>query len=243
MEKTLLYDGAIELVFDEAKHLYFVNGQVVPGVTTPLDKHLPKPWLAPWAAKMCAEYLEANLKPGETLDEIQLKRLAKDMKMSWRRKGEDAADIGTLVHKFAEDHALGKNPTLPINKQARNGAEAYLAWLQENHVEVIFAERRVYSRDFEYAGTVDLVARINGALEVVDYKSSNAFREDFAYQTAAYQQALREELGWDFERRRCLRFDKETGLFETKPYEDFHNDWRIFRRCLALFKALKEKAA
>lgn len=237
--KTALYDGQVELEFDTKRHVYRVAGKTVPGVTGILGV-INKPALVPWAVKMCGEYLAKTLRPGTQLDEVEIARLITDMKRRYKDATAEAADIGTHVHRWAEQHAKGENPPWPVNPQVRSGVEAYCAWLEAHHVEPVFVERRIYSREFEFAGTVDLVARIDGALCVADYKTSSGLYDEMRLQTAGYAKALSEELGWDFESRYVLRFPKDGTQFEAHllPRAEFDRDWDGFRAALELSRTL-----
>jgi ATP-dependent exoDNAse (exonuclease V) beta subunit len=216
-----LYGGRVRLTFDEAAHSYAVSvdggaPELVPSVTSIL-KVIDKPALPRWAAKETAEYVGRTLKPGVMLDEIAIKNLVRDAKRAPWDKAEEAADIGSLVHRFAEDFALGKDPALPVEARARRAVDQFLGWWNANHVEVIAAERKVYSEEFRFAGTVDLVARVNGRLAVVDYKTSTGIWPEYRLQLAAYASAWGEEQDENIVDRWCLRFGKD-GAFEAASY-------------------------
>lgn len=235
-----LYNGAVRLTFDEAAHSYAVSIEggdpvLVPSVTTIL-KVIDKPAFPRWAAKMVCEHLAGCLKPGEALDEIQIANLLKDAKAAPWRRADDAANIGTIVHSFAEEWALGNRPPPPINPQARNAADAFVAWWESNDVEPVAVERKIYSRDHGYAGTVDLIAGVNGKLTVADHKSSSGIWPEYRLQLSAYAQAYAEETGQEAEQRVCLRFGKD-GAFETAVYSgpDDLRDWQGFRSALTLY--------
>jgi hypothetical protein len=227
MTDVILYGGRVRLTFDEAAHSYAVSvdggePELVPSVTQILGV-IDKPALPRWAAKETAEYVARTLKPGVALDEIAIKNLVKDAKAAPWRKSGDAADIGTLVHAFAEDHALGKSPSLPHNEAARNACARFLEWWEANDVQPVAVERKVYDIRRKYAGTVDLLALINGNLAVADYKTSTGIWPEYALQLAAYAEAWETETGDGVEERWCLRFGKD-GTFETKRY-----DWKSMR--------------
>src|SRR4051812_27417221 len=107
MESYSLYSGTVELTFDPVKHKYKANGKEVLGVTTVL-KVINKPALMPWAAKMTAEYVEQNLKPGLALDEIQIQQLCSAAKGAYRKKAQDSADLGHLAHSWFEAYFSGR---------------------------------------------------------------------------------------------------------------------------------------
>lgn len=246
MTITTLYGGEVLLDFDEAKHVYRVDGQVVPGVTSILGIKA-KPALVGWAVKVCGEYLEKHLPVGRALDEIEKKRLIQEMKREHRSRTSDAADIGTIVHKFAEDVGRGMKPEMPVNKEAQSACESFIDWWWGHQVKVLDIERKIYSRKFRYAGTVDLVAEIDGALTIVDYKSGKAIYRDYFLQMGAYSYAYTEETGREADRLMVVRLPKavEDG-FEARDNEYFSLSVKRcelgFLSALNLYKFDKEAA-
>ena len=205
-----LYGGEVTLDFDTGKHAYKWKGAAVPSVTQILGV-IAKPALVPWAAKCAGDHIRANLKPGVALDEIQIGELADAAKNAHRAQASQAAAIGGQVHDWAERHSKGERPPMPIHPQIRSGVEAFLAWFAAHHVEVQHAERKIFSRTHLYAGTVDLIAKINGVPAVLDYKTSTGLWDEYRLQVAAYSQALIEEGVVPPEHDRWLiRFDNAT---------------------------------
>lgn len=223
-----------ELYFDEAKHKYYYDGNPVPGVTTILQC-VAKPVLVPWAVKMTSEYWLEAMKAGRTdFDDIY-----KEGKSVHYKKSGAAAEIGTNVHQYAE--AFFRKQELPELKtdEAKRGAEAFHKWVDAHNIEIMAVERRIYSKEYNYAGTTDFVAKIGGVLGIGDYKTSSGIYPEMRLQTAAYQHALQEEKGLKFEVRWIVRFDKKTGEFEAKPFYDFESDFSGFKGALALHNSLK----
>lgn len=237
-----LYNGEVKLDFDEGKHLYRVDGQVVPGVTGICDV-INKPALVGWAAKQCGLFIEKNLKPGKALDEIQIKQLVGDMKREYRRVAGEAADIGTLVHSWVEKHIkaqlkLGEPPEMPVNEQAQRSIEAFTDWEVWHHVQYRASEVKVYSRKYKYAGTVDIDAVIDGVPCIADLKTGNGIWPEMALQLAGYQQARTEEGYGPYKARWILRIGKD-GIFEGKRYTNFKADLRGFIAARNLLDWLK----
>lgn len=229
-----------ELVFDEGKHLYTWAGKPVPGVTTIL-KCINKPLILPWAVKETRNFWLQELKSGRTdFDVIH--------KQSWnahKNVSKDAADIGKNVHAYAEAHLKGLPKPELLTDPAKRGVEAFHKWLDAHKVEPLASERRLFSQKYYYAGTCDLVAKIDGLLCVGDFKASSGIYPEARMQTAAYQQALEEETTSKFDARWIVRFDKKTGDFEAKKFTDFDLDFTGFNAALALHKTLQtmEKTA
>lgn len=223
-----------ELGFDEERHAYTYAGQFVPGVTSVLQC-INKPALIPWAIGATRDYWIRELESGRT-------DWAKIHKESWnasKKISKDAANVGKNVHEYAEKWF--KKQTLPelMSDQAKRGVEAFHKWIDAHKIEVLASERRVFSKEFYYAGTCDFVANIDGVMCVGDIKTSNGIYPEMLMQTAAYQQAIEEEKGIKFPQRVIIRFDKKTGEFESKSFLNFDRDFFGFRAALDLSKTLK----
>lgn len=126
-----------------------------------------------------------------------------------------SAEEGTLVHDVVENYLLGK-PT-PVPSQAEPIVKALEAFLETHRIQLHpdFVERRIFSADHRYAGTVDALARIGGKFGVLDIKTSAGIYRDYNLQTSAYVAALKEDtvkdllaLPRDIETRWILRIDQ-----------------------------------
>lgn len=234
----ILYNGRARLEFDPLKHSYTVAWEgaepvPIPSVTKVLDA-LNKPVLPRWAARETADYVGRTLKPGVGLNEIQIANLVKDAKAAPWRKSSDAADIGSLVHAYAEAYVLGQEPSMPIHPEAQACVRSFLRWIQLDNVVITHhAERKMLYMGLPhaYAGTCDLVATINGKLAIADFKTSTGIWPEYRLQLAAYRQAYGEETGEWADECWCLRFGKD-GAFEAACYTDHDTDWQAFQACL-----------
>lgn len=226
--------GGAKLAFDDAKHAYTYDGNTVPGVTTIL-RVIDKPALVPWAVGLAANYWFDAIRDGRT----DLEAIHKESKNAHRSFTRDAANIGSNVHDYAECYFKGRPLPEIKTKQAQNGVDAFHKWVDANKIEILAVERRIYSKTYNYAGTTDFVARINGELGIGDYKTSSGIYPEMRFQTAAYQHALQEEKDMKFEVRWIVRFDKKTGEFEAKPFYDFDLDFAGFKGALDLHNALQ----
>lgn len=199
-----LYGGRVLLEFDTVRHRYYVvdldgrERHVVPGVTSILGV-MNRPALINWAASQAAEYVAASLKPGEALDDEQIQALVDGARTAYRRTRDRAAEIGTVVHEWIERYAgaaiRGHRLRIPLpeNEQARRGVEAFIGWTEAHDVKFLESERPIYSRSGDYAGTVDIIAEVNGVLSVLDVKTSTRVYPQYALQLAAYWLAWEED--------------------------------------------------
>jgi len=143
---------------------------------------------------------------------------------------DEALEIGNYTHKWIEKYILnGKNPN-----QYNICTDAFLIWEKKHNVEWIDAERKIYCDKYKYAGTVDAVAKINGRVCVIDFKTSKKIYKPYHLQVTAYAQAIKriDGLGrWPL--GMILRLDKETGKYEQKVFEP-KDHFNVFKKCLEL---------
>ena len=160
-----LYNGKYTLAFNPTAHRYMVNGQYKPGVTTMLKLLDKGESLIQWASNCAVEAMIAGDAP-----EVA--------KYAYRKKRDDAGDVGKRVHAWIEAHTSGE--TLPIEPDMEQSIRAYLKWEEDRSVEHLESERVVYSETYGYCGTVDDIHEQHGIRVVNDYKTG---KPDFEYDT------------------------------------------------------------
>lgn len=235
-----MYGGEVELVFDNLAHRYSVDGETVPGSTTCLGI-LAKPALTYWAANMAADYWKSNIKPGVSLDEIEIDNIWKASKKAHTQKKDESASLGTMVHQFVEDYIKGKNPELAVNPEMRGAEEKFLKWVEDHKVKFVLAEQPIYSRKFKYAGTLDFICVIDGNLWLGDLKTSNAIYDEYISQTASYRSARLEEFPTEnYMGVVIVRVGKDEAEIEVKTMlsGELEPYFELFLNCLGTYKAL-----
>lgn len=243
-----LYDGKVNLLFDDKYHRYTVNGKTVYGVTTAIGV-LDKPALKYWAVNMGIEYLKENLKVGEALDEIQVKDLLEGARTAHTKRLNKAADAGTLVHEWIEKYIkarIAKKPVpkRPINPEMKSAVDGFFKWAKQNKVQLILSEQKIYSKKWKFAGTLDIEAIVNGKKTMVDIKTSNGIYPEYFLQTAAYTGAREEEMGQKYDGGAIiLRLSKESKEKEISPFEvasitaeETKTYFKVFLNCLQIYK-------
>ena len=191
-EKYKMYNGSVILEFNEKKHYYTANGIPVDGTTSILGIKA-KPALMYWAVNQACEYLEKNLEVGKSVDEIEKKTLIEGAKKAHREFKNKSADYGTMLHNIIERHVKKLPYEEPNNEKLRDGLALFKNWMEENKVEVLGSERKVFSKKYSFAGTVDLILKINGKVTVADFKTSSGIYDTYWMQNAAYRLCLLEE--------------------------------------------------
>ena len=238
------HDGTEKtLNFREDKHWYSVDGDYVPSVTTILNVIL-KPALMPWAVKMGAEWFRDNRKDYLKGD-IKLEDMIKGIKGAYRKKSQDALNIGEEVHAWCEQAikfklGVGTMPAMPANEVVRESIENFRDWTKENDVKWLSSEEKIYNRKYKYAGTVDAIAEVNGVFGVIDFKTSKRLYDEYDLQVIAYVETIEDIYGRDCESSWLLRFDKEDGSFESKELQsgDHAENFMAFYGALCLYNRL-----
>jgi len=102
-----------------------------------------------------------------------------------------SAEEGSLVHTTIE--AILKKEPVAIPDSIRPAIVAFMEFYNKNTVVPLKIEERVVSKKHGYAGTIDVLAEVNGQLGVLDIKTSKAVYRDYHLQTAAYVEAFHED--------------------------------------------------
>src|SRR5690606_2143602 len=157
-----------------------------------------KPGLRQWVADNTAAFAVANVDALLNRSEMEGYGF-----LRWRWKNEpkldadadlrnwhgyvlnDAADLGTWFHGYAEAILRGDFPERePQTDWQYELAEQLEAFLSEHEVEPVFMEQTVYN-PVGYAGTLDLMARIDGVPTLCDWKTSRRVQDAHKQQLAA----------------------------------------------------------
>lgn len=243
MEKSL-YNNDIKLKFTHNGHQYQVdsgNGwKPVQGVTTILGKVVAKDGLVNWAANLAVQAMVDGATPEEA-------------KKAHIKKKDAGADVGSEVHTYIENYiktGKGINTTL----EAEKAVQAFHEWLTQRDVKFLESEIPVYSKKYNYCGTCDFIAEIDGRRYIGDWKTADpkkewknnkytgklrAYPEHFI-QVAAYDQALTEMGHAPFDGHMIVYVTKEGKLhtFINKETDKNKQAWygalELSRRLQAL---------
>jgi hypothetical protein len=118
---------------------------------------------------------------------------------------DKAADSGTSMHALFEHEVrlmMGQNPPRPDRTDAQQViVDKFLAWAQRVNLKPYAVEARVYHPTNDHAGTLDLLASINGGqAEIFDYKPlkpgySPRLFDKYILQSASYRVSHAEMCG------------------------------------------------
>ena len=189
--------------------LYVKDGRKFTRVTNIINTVLRKPWLETWRGNL-----------GNTEAD---------------KKRDEAAKIGTLIHKACN------NPSLSYLETPENQAkvDAYFRWSELMVEEFIAREETIFNEKWGYAGTLDQRVILKGEkLEtILDIKTGAQDDHFFRMQTAAYQNGDGVKAG-----RRLIVSLKELtkeGLPRIYSFDNHQQDFQAFLNCLSLYRFLQ----
>lgn len=245
MKERLLYDKTIKIEFNENNHRYLINGKPGSGISvTAATGCLDKPALKFWSVKMMKEHLISWLDLTEAFSQELLREQIEIGAKAHTKFKDEAATMGSLVHDFAENYIkyeLGiVKEKMVIDKKAdervKNGILAFLQWVDEHKIKFIASEQLLYSKKHKYFGLADCIAKVDGKMTLVDFKTSNYLGIDYYAQAAAYAFADSEESGREYHQVMIAKFNKETGDFEVviRDKEQMKEDYKAFLGLLAV---------
>lgn len=163
----------------------FAEPPTVPSITTVIAQQPVE--LDGWRSYMAAKHVADHPELRDVMaNPSQMRRLVRTAVDASEVYARSAAERGDRVHSYAEQlalRALGRPHRLAETREAlrENGEEGFAVsidgWWEAFGVEPLAAELTVWNHTLGYAGTLDLVARINGRVCLVDYKTKGTSRD------------------------------------------------------------------
>jgi hypothetical protein len=170
---------------------------------------------------------------------------------AWRKRvGEAEADRiskqattkGSKVHEACENYLQGKPTQWNLRESEAQDAFSVFIPVLDSVEEVHAMETRMWSDKLEVAGTVDLIARINGQLTILDWKTSSRYKRkddipDYFKQMASYSVMFYERTGIAVPNMVIQMTVPEVGLL---TFEEKVKDWvPEFIKARKTFRQLK----
>jgi hypothetical protein len=155
------------------------TGETAPSVTTIL-RVLAKPAVENWKLRSTARYADANW---DMLTILPSPERITAITSASSDYTEEKASIGTAVHELLE--AIAKNNPAETTKITDPYLSQFSDFLMTRRPVFLGSEVTVWSREHEYAGTLDAILRIGDDTLIVDYKTSKGVYPEFSLQLAA----------------------------------------------------------
>jgi hypothetical protein len=175
----------------------------------------------------------------------------------------DALDIGTAVHRMAELDLRGASPReierIPFETlqapehidKAHQAFRQFQDWRKQHDVRAISLEESLVSEAYQYGGTLDVVALIDGCRCLLDFKTSKSIGEVYLDQRlamAAHGNLWREKYpdlpldgGYHL-----IMLPKDGSKFGHHAFADLSTEWEMFTlqlECWRIEKGLASKRA
>lgn len=149
------------------------------------------------------------------------------------KRSTEAAERGTMIHKLLENIVEGAK--IPEDHVYAKEGQGYVNWASKHTPTDCEAETIVGSEKFEYAGQIDLICRLDGALWIIDFKTSRLITPTFALQLRGYEQALFETRG-EHARTAVLQItDDRNPVKAGFRFEEVDAPISAFLACKTLF--------
>lgn len=277
-EQLVLYNGTEIIYYNDKLHSYYKvddNGQklLVSGVTSAVGKIDKSGPLTQWAANMTIAHLREKIdyrqfKSGGTIytfvTKEQLEPLFEDARFNFKVISNVAKDVGKIAHNWLEVFVKGTINgsiddqsafSVPEDEAAAKCVKAAMEWMAKHNFKPLNAEKKIYSKEYNYSGTYDWLAYITSCndtkccpfegtvLALGDWKSSKSLWDEYLIQTAAYVKAHEEEFPEQTIAIRVLiRLGKEDGEFESRVLtrDTLDHEFNVFLGALAIYNWEKQ---
>ena len=179
-----------------------------------------------------------------------LKDVGHNADLIMRRAGKE----GTQVHEAIETlldgeelHWMDDYGNAKYNEKVWEMINKFVDFWTTYKPELISTEEFVYSDEYRYAGTADLVCKLDGETWLIDFKTSNSLHKSYDLQLASYAKALGEAKGIEIERTGILWLksskrgpSKQKGRIQGKGWElkvidDIEENFELFQLIRKLY--------
>ena len=150
------------IVFEPGEHKYIVDGEGVCDSVTQV--------VTSFFAQFDADYWAARKATPDCP--------AEKLKAMWAAKGEEARDLGTLLHHRIEEYYLGHEPDCEAANE--RGYMHFMAFAADHSLTPYRSEWPIFSRRYRIAGTLDFLAHDGEKFEIYDWKRSTKVCDAFS---------------------------------------------------------------
>jgi hypothetical protein len=242
-----------------------------------------KPWVQNEGFDLRANYESVKAKEpvGDTstlaIETGEFAAILNKARFNFRDISKDATDVGKMAHDWLENYLkwciqlnyictpatvvaytlyAGDYKEVLSDERAIRCVDAALGWLFKHQVRAVKSESKIFHREYNYAGTLDLLCHIHSCGDhaccpfdgdvfgLLDFKSSAAIYDEYRLQLAAYSAAWSHEFP-DHEPigvHVILRLGKNDGEFDSATYteEVFQFDFEGFLGALQTYNWVKQ---
>ena len=250
-----VYSGATKL---EERYYTIGDYESLPSVTTVLDmifkppivdykmnrvldylqdKYKKQHWLttAPWVRYPNSKRAQSFSKRVKTSWTDTLASLRRNAKLHPDRVRDKAGSTGTEIHEAISAELQGELWS-SASEEVHTAMQSYRMWRENSTVEPIWTEQTVWSLQYGYAGSADLVGLDNGRLIVLDWKTGRGVYNEAGLQVAAYAHAIEELTGEKIAEGRVIHLDKAKPGWSEHVVKDLNRSFNGFLSALTIWK-------
>ena len=155
------------------------------------------------------------------------------------REIRDAAGrAGTKIHSVIDALLQGSViQELSYTTEEWFKLKSFVEWYGEYKPEIIMTEFPVFSKKGQYAGRVDCVAKINGEIYLLDWKSSRSIHESAILQVSAYANAVEENTDIKIVNTAILQMGAQNkNGYRFVVQNDWRDQYKVFQHVQATWR-------
>lgn len=117
------------------------------------------------------------------------------------------------------------------------GIFRFMNFINAVNPQTIFNEKIIFSHEYQYAGTIDWLCKIDDKIWLIDFKFSNAIHDSYMLQLIAYKKAVEENNNIKIDKIGILHLKAKNkkGWKLAEPLHDYDKLFEIFLKTKALF--------
>ena len=126
-------------------------------------------------------------------------------------------------------------------EQARTCFDNFVVWRDQHNFKPVGTEISLVSELYQFGGTIDCIAQIDGKLCIADWKTGKDIYEDYIIQIVSYAQLWNENFS-DHQLNggyHLIRTGKEIAMFAHNWYGEFPHAWEVFLKLSDLYDLAK----
>ena len=188
--------------------------------------------------------------PKNKFFEMWLKDVGHNADLIMRRAGKEGTQVHEAIETLLEGeelHWMDDYGNAKYNEKVWEMINKFVDFWTTCKPELISTEEFVYSDEYRYAGTADLVCKLDGEVWLIDFKTSNSLHKSYDLQLASYAKALKESKGVEIERTGILWLksskrgpSKQKGRiqgrgWELKMIDDIEENFELFQLIRKLY--------
>ena len=189
--------------------------------------------------------------PKNKFFETWMKDVGHNADLIMRKAGKE----GTQVHEAAEQLVEGKEVSWMDDYGRAKYSQVvwemilkFADFWKTHKPELISSEQFVWSDEHKFAGTADIVCKMNGEVWLIDIKTSNSIHKSYDLQLASYAKGLEESRGVKIERTGILWLkaqsrgpSKQKKVIQGKgwkllPIDEIDKNFELFKLIYRLYE-------